>query len=112
HTKAENYPNGVHAAMVKVDPDTGEVKIERYQIGYDVGRAINPMLIEGQMLGGLAQGIGGALYEEFQYDKQGQPLSVTFADYLMLTAHEMPPAPVLICEDAPSPLNPLGMKGA
>ena len=112
HTEDENYPYGVHVAMVSVDPDSGAVKVERYAIAYDIGKAINPMLIEGQMVGGLAQGIGGALFEEFVYDDQGQPLSLTFADYLMVSAKEMPSVNVLICEDAPSPLNPLGLKGA
>jgi carbon-monoxide dehydrogenase large subunit/6-hydroxypseudooxynicotine dehydrogenase subunit gamma len=112
HTDDENYPYGVHVAMVSVDPESGAVKVERYAIAYDIGKAINPMLIEGQMVGGLAQGIGGALFEEFVYDDQGQPLSLTFADYLMVTAKEMPSVNVLICEDAPSPLNPLGLKGA
>jgi carbon-monoxide dehydrogenase large subunit len=106
------YPYGVHIAVVRVDADTGGVAVERYAIAYDVGRAVNPMLVEGQIAGGLAQGIGGALYEEFLYDEQGEPLSVTFADYLMPTAREVPQASVLITEDAPSPLNPLGLKGA
>ena len=70
------------------------------------------MLVEGQIVGGCAQGIGGALLEEFLYDERGEPLSVTFADYLMPTAREMPAVEVLITEDAPSPLNPLGLKGA
>lgn len=112
HTEDENYPYGVHVAMVSVDPECGAVKVERYLVAYDIGRAINPKLIEGQMVGGLAQGIGGALFEQFNYDDQGQPLSLTFADYLMVTAKEMPKVEVLICEDAPSPLNPLGLKGA
>ena len=73
---------------------------------------MNPKLVEGQIAGGLAQGLGGALFEEFLYDEGGEPLSVTFADYLMPTAHEVPPVSVLITEDAPSPLNPLGLKGA
>ena len=107
-----NYPYGIHVAMAKVDPETGGVKLERYLVSYDVGRAINPMLVEGQIQGGLAQGIGGALYEEFRYDQQGQPLSLTFADYLIPTSREMPQVSVLITEDAPSPLNPLGVKGA
>jgi carbon-monoxide dehydrogenase large subunit/6-hydroxypseudooxynicotine dehydrogenase subunit gamma len=77
-----------------------------------VGRAVNPMLIEGQIAGGVAQGLGGALYEEFTYDARGEPLAVTFADYLMPTARETPPTTVLVTEDAPSPLNPLGLKGA
>ena len=70
------------------------------------------MLIEGQIAGGCVQGIGGTLFEEFLYDARGEPLSVTLADYLMPTAREVPPIEVLICEDAPSPLNPMGMKGA
>ncbi|MPZ58347.1 MAG: molybdopterin-dependent oxidoreductase [Rhizobiales bacterium] len=111
-TEHMNYPYGVHIAVVRVDRDTGGVAIERYLAAYDVGRAVNPMLIEGQLAGGLAQGIGGALYEEFVYDERGEPLSVTFADYLMPTAREIPLVDIMVTEDAPSPLNPLGMKGA
>lgn len=107
-----NYPYGVHVAQVVVDRDTGIVRVEKYLVAYDVGRAVNPQLIEGQIVGGLAQGIGGALFEQFTYDAAGQPLSTTFADYLMVTAAEMPEVDVLITEDAPSPLNPLGLKGA
>jgi CO/xanthine dehydrogenase Mo-binding subunit len=106
------YPYGVHVAAVKVDPETGSVAIERYVMAYDIGKAVNPKLVEGQIVGGLAQGLGGALYEEFLYDEAGEPLSVTFADYLMPTAHEVPPSTVVLSEDAPSPLNPLGLKGA
>ena len=106
------YPYGVHVAMVRVDADTGGVAIENYAIAYDVGRAVHPRLVEGQLAGGLAQGIGGALYEEFLYDEAGEPLSVTFADYLMPTAHEVPNPALLVTEDAPSPLYTLGLKGA
>jgi aerobic carbon-monoxide dehydrogenase large subunit len=106
------YPYGVHVAAVRVDAETGDVAIERYVIAYDVGKAVNPRLVEGQIAGGLAQGIGGALLEEFRYDENGEPLSVTFADYLMPTAHEVPEISVLVAEDAPSPLNTLGLKGA
>ena len=106
------YPYGVHVATVRVDAETGGVQIEKYAIAYDIGRAVNPRLVEGQLAGGLAQGIGGALYEEFLYDEAGEPLSVTFADYLMPTAHEMPVPDLLVTEDAPSPLNTLGLKGA
>jgi CO/xanthine dehydrogenase Mo-binding subunit len=81
-------------------------------IAYDIGRAVNPKLVEGQIAGGLAQGIGGALLEEFLYDEAGEPLSVSFADYLMPTAREVPEHSVIVSEDAPSPLNPLGLKGA
>ena len=106
------YPYGAHVAVVNVDRETGGVHVERYFVGYDIGRAVNPMLVEGQIAGGVAQGIGGALYEEFVYDERGEPLSTTFADYLIPTASEIPPIEVLITEDAPSPLNGLGVKGA
>jgi aerobic carbon-monoxide dehydrogenase large subunit len=112
HCDHMNYPYGVHIAIARVDKETGGVALERYFLAYDVGRAVNPMLIEGQLTGGVAQGIGGALLEEFRYDERGEPLSVNFADYLMPTALELPPLDVLITEDAPSPLNPLGLKGA
>ena len=106
------YPYGVHVAVVRLDTDTGGVTIERYVIAYDIGKAVNPKLVEGQIAGGLAQGVGGALLEEFLYDENGEPLSVTFADYLMPTSREVPEPTILITEDAPSPLNPLGLKGA
>lgn len=107
------YPYGSHVATVEVDPETGQVTILDYAIAYDVGKAINPRLVEGQLVGGLAQGIGGALLEELAYDGDGQPLSVTFMDYLMPTAMEMPRAiAVRILEETPTPLNPLGIKGA
>ena len=106
------YPYGVHVALVRVDREGGTVFVERYFVAYDVGRAVNPMLIEGQITGGVAQGLGGALLEEFRYDSRGEPLSVNFADYLMPTAREVPPIDTLITEDAPSPLNTLGLKGA
>src|SRR5258707_13991537 len=107
-----NYPYGVHIAVVRVDRDTGGVTVERYLVAYDIGRAVNPMLVEGQIAGGFAQGLGGALLEEFRYDSRGEPLSVTFADYTMPTAREIPTLQVVITEDAPSPLNPPGLKGA
>jgi carbon-monoxide dehydrogenase large subunit/6-hydroxypseudooxynicotine dehydrogenase subunit gamma len=106
------YPYGVHIAVVRVDRETGGVKIERYLAAFDIGRAINPMLVEGQIVGGFAQGMGGALLEEFVYSESGEPLSVTFADYLMPTAHETPMIEVLLREDHPSTRNPLGIKGA
>ncbi len=106
------YPYGIHFAAVEVDSSTGEVRIHRYGVGYDVGRCINPVLVDGQIAGGLAQGIGGALLEEFKYDAAGQPLAASFMDYLLPTTGEVPPVDVLITEDAPSPLNPLGVKGA
>lgn len=107
-----NYPYGVHIAQVLVDAETGGVAVERYLVAYDIGKAVNPMLVEGQIHGGFAQGLGGALFEEFTYDDRAEPLSVTFADYLVPTAREVPEISVIISEDAPSPLNPMGLKGA
>jgi CO/xanthine dehydrogenase Mo-binding subunit len=112
HSDHMTYPYGVHMAQVALDRMTGAVAVEHYLVAYDVGRAVNPMLVEGQIAGGFAQGLGGALYEEFRYDERGQPLSTTFAEYLMPTIAEMPPLDILVTEDAPSPLNPLGVKGA
>ena len=106
------YPYGAHAAVVRVDGGTGGVTVERFVVAYDVGRAVNPMLVEGQIIGGVAQGIGGALLELFAYDSDGQPLATSFMDYLMPTVAEQPPVEVLLSEDSPSPLNPLGLKGA
>lgn len=106
------YPYGCHVAVVRVDPGTGGVHAESYLVGYDVGRALNPMLVNGQLVGGVAQGLGGALFEEFTYNADGQPQSTSFMDYMIPTAAEMPDVRVLITEDAPSPLNPLGVKGA
>jgi aerobic carbon-monoxide dehydrogenase large subunit len=112
HTDHMNYPYGVHIAVARVDRETGGVTVERFLAAYDIGKAVNPMLVEGQIAGGFAQGIGGTLMEEFCYDAQGEPLSVTFVDYAMPTAREIPSLDVLISEDAPSPLNSLGVKGA
>jgi carbon-monoxide dehydrogenase large subunit/6-hydroxypseudooxynicotine dehydrogenase subunit gamma len=106
------YPYGVQIAQVRIDPGTGGVKIEKMLVAFDIGRAINPMLVRGQIVGGFVQGLGGALFEEFQYDERGQPLSVTFADYLIPTASDVPVIDVLVTEDAPSMCNPLGIKGA
>jgi carbon-monoxide dehydrogenase large subunit/6-hydroxypseudooxynicotine dehydrogenase subunit gamma len=106
------YPYGVHVALVEVDPGTGRVRVLRYLVASEVGRAINPALVEGQLRGGAAQGIGGALLEEFTYDEAGQPTATTFMDYRMPTAAEIPPIDVLLAQLAPSPGNPLGVMGA
>jgi carbon-monoxide dehydrogenase large subunit/6-hydroxypseudooxynicotine dehydrogenase subunit gamma len=111
-TAHQTYPYGVQVAVVTIDADTGAVAVEKMLIAYDCGRAINPMLVHGQLVGGFAQGLGGALFEEFQYDERGQPLSVTFADYLLPTARDVPDVDVLLTEDAKSRWNPLGIKGA
>ncbi len=106
------YPYGLHAAVVRIEAATGRPVLERFIVGYDVGRALNPTLVEGQIAGGVAQGIGGALFEEFRYTEDGTPQSTTFMDYMIPTLAEIPEIDVLVTEDAPSPLNPLGVKGA
>ena len=106
------YPYGLHAAVISIDRGTGNLTIERFIVGYDVGRALNPTLVEGQIAGGVAQGIGGAVYEEFLYGEDGTPQCTTFMDYLIPTALEVPNVETMVTEDAPSPINPLGVKGA
>jgi carbon-monoxide dehydrogenase large subunit/6-hydroxypseudooxynicotine dehydrogenase subunit gamma len=106
------YPYGAHVAVVEIDPGTGAVSVLKYLVAYEVGRAVNPALVEDQLRGGVAQGIGGALLEEFCYDEQGQPLSATFMDYLMPTADLVPDVEVLVCQDSPATTNPLGVRGA
>lgn len=111
HTKESAFPYGIHFAVVKVDPDTGLIDVERFMVAYDVGCMVNEMLLEGQLIGGCVQGIGGALYEEFVYNSEGEPMAVTFADYLIPTLDCIPKIECLITEDAPSPHNLLGLKG-
>ncbi len=111
-TEHQVYPYGSHVAVVRVDRDTGGVAVERYFIAYDIGRAINPALVEAQIVGGFAQGLGGALFEEFTFSEHGDPLAATFADYLLPAMHETPVPDVLLREDYSTPLNPLGIKGA
>jgi len=111
-TDRMTYPYGVHLAQVEVIPATGQVIVRRMFVAYDVGRAINRVLVQGQILGGAVQGIGGSLYEEFCYERDGQPKSASFMDYLLPTAAEVPRIGVLITEDSPAPGNPLGVKGA
>jgi CO/xanthine dehydrogenase Mo-binding subunit len=106
------FPYGVHLALVRIDRETGHIAVERFLVAYDVGRAVNPMMIEGQLVGGCVQGLGGALYEEFVYDDNGEPLVATLADYLIPTLRDTPDIEVLLTEDAPSPHHPLGLKGA
>lgn len=106
------YPYGAHVVQLRLDTETGAVEIERYLVAFDIGKAVNPMLVEGQIVGGLAQGLGGALFEEFTYTDSGDPLAVTFADYLMPTARDVPAVETFLSEDAPSPLNTYGFKGA
>jgi aerobic carbon-monoxide dehydrogenase large subunit len=107
---APTYASAVHLAVVEVDPAIGGVRILRYAMVHDCGNVINPLVVEGQLLGGFAAGIGNALYEEVLYDRDGQPLTATLMDYLIPTAGEVPvPRVSHVC--TPSPLNPLGLKG-
>jgi carbon-monoxide dehydrogenase large subunit/6-hydroxypseudooxynicotine dehydrogenase subunit gamma len=106
-----NYPYGVNLVQVELDPGTGGVTVRRSFVACEAGRAVNPMLVEGQVAGGMAQGLGGALLELLAYDEGGQPRSASFTDYLVPTAVEVPPVGVLICENAPTVTNPLGAKG-
>jgi carbon-monoxide dehydrogenase large subunit len=105
------YSNGTHVAEVEVDIETGAVRILRYTVAHDCGRVINPMVVDGQVIGGVAHGIGNALFERLMYDDQAQLLSGTFADYLLPLATDVPRIDLVHLE-TPSPLNPLGIKGA
>jgi carbon-monoxide dehydrogenase large subunit len=107
---ALTYGMGCHAVEVDVDVETGGVRILRYVVVNDSGRIINPMIVAGQLVGGAAHGIGNALFEWMGYDEQAQPLTTTFADYLLATATEVPNIETHFLE-CPSPLNPLGVKG-
>jgi CO/xanthine dehydrogenase Mo-binding subunit len=105
------FANGMHAAVVETDPVTAEIRILRYCVIHDCGPMINPMIVEGQVHGGVAQGVGGALYERMVYDESGQLLNASFMDFLMPYASEVPTIETDHLE-TPSPLNPLGIKGA
>jgi carbon-monoxide dehydrogenase large subunit len=110
HQPTVTYTSAAHVAHVEVDPGTGAVRLLRYLVSHDCGTVINPTIVEGQIHGGVAQGVGGGLLEEMVYDEQGQLLTGTFMDYLVPTAAELPPIETVHLE-FPSPRNPLGMKG-
>ncbi len=103
---------GAHAARVAVDPGTGDVEVLDYWVVEDVGRVLNPALVEGQTVGGVVQGLGDALFGELVYDDQGQLLTASFADYLLPTSTEVPNIRAVATGDYPSPHNPYGFKGA
>jgi aerobic carbon-monoxide dehydrogenase large subunit len=105
------WASGCHAAYVHVDPKTFRLDILKYVVVHDCGRVINPMVLEGQIEGGVAQGIGGAFYERLAYDEEGQLRNASFMEFLMPYATEIPPIEIDHIE-TPSPLNPLGVKGA
>ncbi len=102
--------SGVHAMIIEVDPETMLVKIKKYVVVHDCGKMINPMIVEGQVHGGVAQGIGNAFYEQLHYDDNGQLLNASFMDYLLPTANDVPHIDVGH-EETLSPLNPMGIKG-
>ena len=103
--------SGVHAMEVEVDVNTMMVGIKRYVVVHDCGRVINPMILEGQIQGGVAQGIGNAFYEELHFSENGELMNASFMDYLLPTSLDVPPIETDHIE-TPSPLNPLGVKGA
>ena len=105
-----NAASGVHAMRVEVDPETAEVKITRYVVVHDCGTVINPMVVEAQVQGGVAHGIGNAFYEQLIFDDNGQLMNASFMDYLLPTALDVPTVELAHIE-TPSPLNPLGTKG-
>ena len=106
------YSYGAHAAHIAVDPKLGRIKIIDYVVVQDVGRAVNPLTLRGQVIGSLVQGLGGACLEDLQYDEDGQFLTGSLADYLLPTATDFPNLRCVILDDYPSPINPLGAKGA
>src|SRR3984957_19136889 len=108
---AMTYCNGTHVAEAEVDPATGVIRLTRYVVVHDCGRLINPMMVEGQVIGGVVHGIGSTLFEMTIYGEDGQPQTGTYADYLLPTADVVPRIEVHHME-SPTPLNPLGIKGA
>jgi carbon-monoxide dehydrogenase large subunit len=110
-TDALAYANACHVAEVEVDVETGGVRVLRYVAMQDSGRLINPLIVDGQVRGGVVHGVGNAVLERMGYDEAGQPLTTTFQDYLLATSVEAPPIETFYRE-SPSPLNPLGVKGA
>lgn len=117
HTAYYNSNNithtyGVHLAHVAVDPETGMLEVLKYLVVEDVGRVVNPLMVHGQTVGAAVQGIGGVVLEELVYGDGGQLLTTTFLDYLLPTSTDVPPIDDLVLEEAPSPYNPLGVKGA
>jgi carbon-monoxide dehydrogenase large subunit len=110
HVPTVTYASAVHVAMVEVDVGTGYVRLLKYVVAHDCGKVINPLIVDGQVHGGVAQGVGGALFEEMVYDDQGQLITGSLMDYLVPTATDLPPIETVHLE-CPSPRNPLGAKG-
>jgi carbon-monoxide dehydrogenase large subunit len=110
--KKHTYSYGAHAAHITVDPKLGRIEIVDYVVVQDVGRAVNPLTLRGQVIGSLVQGLGGAVLEDLKYDDNGQFLTGSLADYLLPTASDFPNLRCVVLDDYPSPINPLGVKGA
>ncbi len=110
--KKHTYTHGAHAAHVAVDPKLGHVELIDYVVVEDCGRIINPLTVHGQAVGSVVQGLGGAIMEHLVYDQQGQLLTGSLADYLIPTASDFPNIRAVVLENHPSPINPLGAKGA
>jgi carbon-monoxide dehydrogenase large subunit len=110
--KKHTYTYGAHAAHVAVDPKLGHVELIDYVVVEDCGRIINPLTVHGQAVGSVVQGLGGAIMEHLVYDQQGQLLTGSLADYLIPTASDFPNIRSIVLENHPSPINPLGAKGA
>jgi carbon-monoxide dehydrogenase large subunit len=110
-TNATNYPNGCHICEVEIDPETGEIQILRYNVVDDVGTVLNPLLLHGQIIGGVAQGVGQMLGEDIRFDESGQLLTGSFMDYAMPRAERFSRIAVK-SNPVPTKTNPLGVKGA
>jgi len=105
------FSSGTHVAEVEIDPGTCAIQVARYTVVHDCGRILNREIVDGQVLGAVTHGIGAALFEWMRYDESGQPLTVNYADYLLPTLDVVPSIKIIHME-SPSPLNPLGVKGA
>jgi carbon-monoxide dehydrogenase large subunit len=110
-TKVANYPNGCHVCEVEIDPETGVTRILRYNVVDDVGTVMNPLLLKGQIVGGVVQGVGQILMEDIHFDTEGQLVSGSFMDYAMPRASDLSPVEVK-SNPVPTKTNPLGVKGA
>jgi carbon-monoxide dehydrogenase large subunit len=104
------YANGAHGAIVAVDPETGSVRIERYVVVHDSGRLVNPLIVDGQVQGGVVHGLGNTLFESMRFDADAQPVTTNFAEYLLPTATELPNIEI-VHQMSPTDRNPIGVKG-
>ncbi len=110
--KKMSYSYGAHAAQIAIDIATGVVEVERYWLTEEIGRALNPAMVQGQAIGGVIQGLGGTFLDHFVYDEDGQLLTGSLADYLLPTTSELPDITAIALENSPSEFNPMGFKGA